>query len=95
MKQEINKSRLTVFVEEARLVPEEEIAAIEERKRASVADKNGIWIEVACPEGACSLDKDRITLPASGVTSKETKGMWLSLFCPENQCQFYQATDAP
>ncbi|HSO20052.1 MAG TPA: hypothetical protein VLT88_11360, partial [Desulfosarcina sp.] len=68
MKKEINSSRLKVFVEDARLIGEAEMDAIPSDKRASVAGKSGIWIEVACPEGACSLDKDRITLPAAGVT---------------------------
>ena len=95
MKKEINPSRLTVFVEEARLITQEEVEALPVRKQESVAGKHGIWIEVACPEGACSLEKDKITLPAGGVTPSETKGIWLSLFCPENQCQFYQSTDAP
>jgi len=95
MKKEINSSRLTVFVEEARFIPETEIAALSRDKRESVSGKNGIWIEVTCPEGACSLEKDKITLPASGVMPKDTKGIWLSLFCPENRCQFYQGTNAP
>jgi hypothetical protein len=64
-------------------------------KREAVSAKAGLWIEVACPEGACSLDKNKITLPAGGVAPNETKGIWLSLFCPENQCMIEQSPDLP
>lgn len=93
MKKEIKKDRLKVFIEDARLMSGDEQADLPPDKREAVSGKAGLWIEVACPEGACSLDKNKITLPAGGVASKETKGIWLSLFCPENQCMIVQSTD--
>lgn len=95
MKKEIQRDRLKVFIQDARLLSEAELAGLPAEKRQAVIGKNGLWIEVACPEGACSLEKDRITLPAGGVVSKETKGLWLSLFCPENECLIEQSTDLP
>lgn len=95
MKRGIQKERLTVFIEDARLISENEIGSLPREKREAVSEKTGLWIEVACPEGACSLEKDKITLPAGGVVPKETKGLWLSLFCPENQCILEQSTDLP
>ena len=95
MKKEIQNDRLTVFLEDAKVVPEAELSAIPQKKRELVNDKAGVWIEVACPKGTCAVEKNKITLPAGGVIENETKGLWLSLFCPENQCHFYQGTDAP
>lgn len=95
MKREIKKDRLTVFIEDARLISTEEQAKLPADKREAAAGKVGLWIEVACPDGACSLDKSKITLPAGGVVPKEAKGLWLSLFCPENQCSIEQSTDLP
>jgi hypothetical protein len=95
MKREIKNDRFTVFIEDARLISEKEQAELPREKQEAVSGKVGLWIEVACPEGACSLDKNKITLPAGGVVPKEAKGIWLSLFCPENQCSIDQSTDLP
>jgi hypothetical protein len=95
MKKEIRNDRLKVFIEGARLVSDPEQADLPRDKREAVSGKAGLWIEVACPEGACSLDNNKITLPAGGVAPKETKGIWLSLFCPENHCMIAQSTDLP
>jgi hypothetical protein len=95
MKKEIRNDRLKVFIEGARLVSDREQADLPRDKREAVSGKAGLWIEVACPGGACSLEKDKITLPAGGVAPKETRGTWLSLFCPENQCMIVQSTGLP
>ena len=92
MKRDITEGRLTVFVSDARLLSEEEITQLPEEKRAAVAaaGRQGLWIEVPCPDNACSVDGDKITLPAGGVVGSEAKGLWLSLFCPEDQCVLEQ-----
>jgi hypothetical protein len=95
MKKEIKENRLKVFIENARLISADELAGLPVEKREAVAGKTGLWIEVQCPEGSCSIDKDKITLPAGGIVSKEAKGIWLSLFCPENQCSIEQYSDLP
>lgn len=95
MKREIQRDRLKVFIEDARMLSEAEQASLPSEKRNAVAGKTGVWIEVACPQGACSLERDKITLPAGGVVPKETKGLWLSIFCPENECLIEQSTDLP
>jgi hypothetical protein len=94
MKKEIKNTRLKVFIENARLLSEDERAALPSEKRAAASGKAGVWIEVACPDGACSLEEGKVTLPAGGVTSKETKekGLWLNLFCPDDQCVIEQGT---
>lgn len=86
MKKEIQKTLLKVFIEDARPLSEDEQARLPREKREAVADKTGLWIEVACPEGSCSTEGDKITLPAGGIAPGESKGIWLSLFCPENRC---------
>ncbi len=95
MKKEIAKTRFKVFIEDARLLSEQEISRLPEEKRSGASQKQGLWVEVDCPEGTCSVDKDKITLPASGVTEKETRGVWLKLFCPDNQCAIEETTDLP
>ena len=97
MKREFKEGRLKVFFTGARLLSAEEIAQLPEEKHAAVNDagKQGLWIEVPCPENACSTEGDKITLPAGGVVGGERKGLWLNLFCPEDQCLFEQPTALP
>jgi hypothetical protein len=91
----MKETRFTVFIENARILPEHEISELPEEKRTSVKGKQGIWVEVDCPEGACSVEKDKITLPVGGISDKDTKGVWLRLFCPGNQCSIDESTDLP
>jgi hypothetical protein len=95
MKKGIKETRLKVFIENARIVPENEISNLPSEKREAVAGKPGLWIEVACPEGSCAFDQNKITLPAGGVVPKETKGIWLNVFCPDNQCEVEQGSQLP
>ncbi len=95
MEKKISTDRLKVFIESARLIAAEEIAELPPDKHEAVAGKAGLWIEVDCPEGSCSVDKKTITLPAGGVVPRETKGFWLNLFCPEDQCMITQSSDLP
>ncbi|KPJ76242.1 MAG: hypothetical protein AMJ54_12425 [Deltaproteobacteria bacterium SG8_13] len=96
MKRDIKEGQLKVYLTNARLLSEEEIRRLPEEKRAAVsaAGKPGLWIEVPCPENACAVEGDKITLPAGEVVG-ETKGLWLSLFCPEDQCLFQEPTALP
>lgn len=95
MTKDTTSTRFKVFFENARILPEHEISELPEKKRKAVTGKQGIWVEVDCPEGACSVEKDQITLPVGGVTAKDTKGLWLRLFCPDNQCSIEESTDLP
>lgn len=95
MKKEIKDARLKVFIENARIIPETEISGLPAEKREAVSGKSGVWLEVACPDGSCAFDENKITLPAGGVVPKETKGLWLNLFCPDNQCEVQQGSQLP
>jgi hypothetical protein len=95
MTKDTNNTRFTVFIENTRILAEHEISQLPEEKRNAVKGKQGIWVEVDCPEGACSVEKDQITLPVGSTTSKDTKGVWLRLFCPDNQCSIEESTDLP
>jgi hypothetical protein len=97
VKKAVKNDRLKVFLPNARLLTEEEIAGLPAEKRGAVkvAGGDGLWIEVDCPEGSCSIDGSKITIPAGGVTPGESKGIWLNLFCPEDQCELEQSTDLP
>jgi len=91
----MKETRFKVFIENARILSEHEISELPYEKRNSVTGKEGIWIEVDCPKGSCSVDKDQITLPVDGVSAKDAKGVWLRLFCPDNQCFIDESTDLP
>ena len=95
MKNEIKTTQLKVFIQDAKVLSKDEQRTLPEEKLKSTEAKTGIWIEVTCPEGACSIEGDKITLPAGGVIPKESKGIWLSLFCPENQCAIEGSADLP
>ena len=97
MKREFKEGRLKVFLPDARPLTAEEISQLPREKQAAAtaAGKQGLWIEVPCPENACSTEGDKITLPAGGVVGGEKKGLWLNLFCPEDQCMFEQPSALP
>jgi hypothetical protein len=90
-----NKNRLKVFIPEARVLTEDEKAVLPRDKKEAVASKPGLWIEVLCPEGACSQEGDRITLPSGAAETGGVKGIWLNVFCPDNQCELRSYTDLP
>lgn len=89
------KTLLKVFIPEARVLTEDERAALPRDKRQAVAGKRGLWLEVDCPRGACSFEKNKITLPSAAAESTGGNGLWLDLFCPENQCELRHYTDLP
>jgi hypothetical protein len=92
-----NKTRFTFFFPDARILNEAEIAAIpEEKKKAAETDKKeGVWLEIYCPDASCVRDDGRITIPAERAESEEIKGIWLNLFCPEGSCELNEMTDLP
>jgi hypothetical protein len=86
--------RFKFFLPDARVLSENEIDSLPAEKVQSVkaAGREGLWLEINCPDGSC-LDADgRITLP--GQKSKD-KGIFLDLFCPEGSCEIVQGTDLP
>ncbi|MEE4609192.1 MAG: hypothetical protein V2L15_09925 [Desulfobacteraceae bacterium] len=89
------KTKFTVFIPEARVISEGEKAALPKEKQDAVAGKAGLWVEVRCPEGACSQKGDKITLPGGVAPAEKPRGIWLNLFCPDNQCLIRQYTDLP
>ena len=92
-----NDTRFTFFFPDARLLDEEEIAAIptEKKKAAGTDKKEGIWLEIYCPDASCVTDDGRITIPAVVTESGKKKGIWLNLFCPEGSCEIKEMSDLP
>ena len=92
-----SETRFTFFVPDARALSEAEISAIptEKKEAAETNKKEGIWLEIYCPDASCVGDDGRITIPALGAQSVEKKGVWLNLFCPEGSCELSQLTDLP
>jgi hypothetical protein len=94
--QEKNQSKgLRFFFPNARCLSDKEIAELPSEKRevAEASGKNGIWMEVFCPDDSC-LNKDgNIVIPVRSEISKEKRGIWVNLFCPEDQCLIQEGTD--
>ena len=92
-----SKTRFTFFLPDARVLNEEEVAALSTEKRAAAGSgkKEGIWLEISCPNGSCVGDDGRLTIPNVGAESGQNKGIWLNLFCPEGTCELNQMTDLP
>ena len=91
------KTRFTFFFPDARILNEAEIAAIPAEKRAAVESetREGIWLEINCPDASCVGDDGRITIPAVGAGTSAEEGTWLNLFCPKGSCEISQMTDLP
>ena len=95
----LNKSdsRFTFYLPDARVLSDAEIAALpaEKKQSAETGNKEGIWLEIYCPDASCVGDDGRITIPAEGAESGKKKGVWLNLFCPEGSCELKEGTDLP
>ena len=91
------ESRFTFFFPDARVLSEAEIAAIPtEKKQAADTDKKeGVWLEIYCPDASCVRDDGQITIPAVGTEPAEKEGIWLNIFCPEGSCELNEVTDLP
>lgn len=89
--------RFKFFLPEARILTQEEVAALpaEKKTAASAGGKEGLWIEIHCPDASCLDDKGHISIPAAGSKPGKERGTWLNLFCPEGQCEISESTDLP
>jgi hypothetical protein len=96
MSKEAKKSSnlIRVFVPNARALTPREIGDLPGQEKAAAAGK-GLWLEVACPEGSCSVDGGTICLPASVAAKEKQKGIWFKIFCPEDRCYFDSASGLP
>jgi hypothetical protein len=84
--------RFLFFLPNTRVLSKREIENLPDDKKyyAEVAGKDGIWLEIECPDRSCLDTEGRITLP---VNPPAGKGFFLNLFCPENSCEIVQVTD--
>ncbi len=94
-----NSSRFTFFFPEARVLEKDEVDELppDKRNAAATSGRQGVWLEINCPDRSCISDDGKITIPAAGSTAgaRKDKGVWLNLFCPEDSCELQQNTDLP
>ncbi|AOY58228.1 MULTISPECIES: hypothetical protein [Desulfococcus] len=84
------------FLPNARLLSDSEIKKLSANNITSAGadEKNGLWLEITCPDRSC-LDADgRIVIPTQ-ESKKKDKGFFLELFCPEDSCEIVESTDLP
>ena len=84
--------RFHFFLPDARLLSEEEIDSMPESRKEYASAKQGLWLEIQCPDASCIDSEGRITLPP-GKSGEE--GFFLDLFCPGGSCEVVQSTDLP
>ena len=91
------KSRFKFFFPDAWVLNESEVAASPAEKKQAVEalNKEGVWLEIHCPDASCIHDDGRITIQAVGTESAEEKGIWLNHFCPEGGCEIEEVTGLP
>jgi len=89
--------RFKFFLPDARVLSESEIDDLPAEKVQSVkaAGKEGLWLEINCPDKSCINADGKITIYAVGTEAKAKGGVWLNLFCPEDSCELRQSTDLP
>jgi hypothetical protein len=80
--------RFTFYFPQAKVLSSAEVASLpaDKRKAAETSGREGVWLEVHCPEGSCIGKDGKITLQAAGISGKSDKGLWLNVFCPEDSC---------
>jgi hypothetical protein len=89
-----NPFKFRFFLPEARMLSQQEIENLPAHKirSAEATGKDGLWLEITCPDRSCLDEKGRISLPTQ---ESKGKGMWLNLFCPEGSCEVVEPTDVP
>lgn len=67
------KSSFAFFLPGSRLLSSAEVATIpeEKRKAATGSGREGVWLEVPCPDGACMKKRGKIVLEAVPAGPKE------------------------
>jgi len=92
-----DKTSLAVFLPGSRSLSSSEIAGLpEEKRKAAVASgREGVWIEVPCPDGSCMKKDGKLVLEAAPAGDNEGKGVWLNIFCPEDSCLWKGGTELP
>ncbi len=94
---ETDNVRFKFFLPDARILSEEEVAALpaDKKSAANATGKTGLWIEIYCPDASCVDDRGHISIPSTGTATESGKGTWLKLFCPEGQCEITQSSGLP
>ena len=89
--------RFKFFLPDARVLSADEITALPADKKtaAQATGKEGLWIEIYCPDTSCLDEKGHISIPSTGKATEKEKGTWLKLFCPEGQCEITQSSGLP
>ncbi len=89
-------NRFRFFMPNARILETREIENLPpEKLESSEEGREGVWIEIDCPDKQCIDSDGNITIPAKGKLPPEKRGVFLNLFCPENSCEVLQSTDLP
>ena len=90
-------SRFRFFLPEARVLGKDEIASLPPEKLSAVeaGGRQGLWLEIVCPDESCIDESGNITIPAKGMEKSGEGGLYLNLFCPEGSCEIVQSTDLP
>lgn len=92
-----SQSRFRFFLPEARLLEKDEIANLPPEKLSAVESggREGLWLEIVCPDESCIDSDGNVTIPAKGAEASGEKGVFLNLFCPDDSCEVVQPTDLP
>ena len=90
-------SHFRFFLPDARILAKDEIAGLPPEKLSAVeaGGKQGLWLEIACPDESCIDESGNINIPAKGIEPSGKEGFFLNLFCPEDSCEIIQSTDLP
>jgi hypothetical protein len=90
-----NKTSLAFFLPGSRSLSSAEISdlPVEKREAKIASGREGVWIEVLCPDGSCMKKNGKIVLEAVPAGHKEEKGIWLNIFCPGDSCLWKGGTE--
>ena len=91
------KTSFTFFFPGSRFLSSAEISSLSEDKRKAAEDsgREGVWLEVPCPNGSCMKKEGKVILEAVSAGHKEERGIWLNVFCPEDSCLWKGGTELP
>ena len=68
---------------------------IEKKEAAEATGRQGLWLEVFCPDDQCLREEERIKLPVERTAPGAEKGFWLNMFCPEDRCEVEEGSQLP
>lgn len=76
------------------MLSEDQRGELSEQEQAfeKSCQNRGVYLELFCPDDACLMEEERLSIPVFCEDPKEKKSVFLDLFCPGDSCEVVEST---